>query len=98
MLLKAVDSEFLKKNLLVSFVAMAFDSLLYLLVIFVSMLCVMTTAFSSSLSIRLLFPVLVGSSFDRSRWWSCSTLFVVSISWLIRLEQSCVVTERKKII
>lgn len=64
-----VESEFLKKLKKISFstVVLANFDIVYLVVIFVNMLCVITTAFSSSLSIRLLFPVLVGSSFDRRR-------------------------------
>lgn len=72
------------------------DTMTYLVVIFVSMLCVITTAFSSSLSIKLLFPVLVGSSFERSLSCSWITLFAVTISWLMIFEQNWVVTKSWK--
>lgn len=68
----------------------------HLTVIFVSIVCVIKTAFSSSFSIKLLFPVLVGSSLVRNRWCSCITLLVVTISWLMRLVHSWVVTETSK--
>lgn len=67
----------------------------HLVVILVSMLCVIVTAFSSSLSIRLLLPVLVGSSLDRRRSCNWITLFAVAISWLIMFEQNCVVTRKR---
>lgn len=64
----------------------------YLEVILVSIFWVITTAFSSSFSIKSLFPLFEESSRDWSFWWSCRTLFVVITSWLIRLVQSWAVS------
>lgn len=68
-----------------------------LLVTFVSIDCVIITAFSNSFSIKFLCLAPDDSSLCFSRWCSCITELVVTISCDIIFEHSCDVTEKLKV-